>query len=349
MQQLKACLMLVTVLWLAGCSTYPHQPLRTVSPTSTPTPRPIQLPADDAPHGDLTEWWYYTGHLTAATGERYGFEFVVFQAKRQDAPVLYAAHFAVTDHQRQQFSYDQRTWTRDASPSALDLTDQDWSLTQKGASDLLKATMPGYAINLSLTPERPPALHGGNGLISFGDVGDSYYYSETRLAVQGTLTDHGVTKDVTGLSWKDRQWGNFLVMPNGGWDWVSLQMNDGTDLMLFDLRGVLDQISPSYGTIVPPDNPAKSLQPGAAQLVATGSWTSPHTQVTYPSGWTLDLPDQGLHVRLVPVLKDQELDTRKTTGQIYWEGEVTVMGTKQEKPVQGEGYVELTGYATMGK
>ena len=348
MTPFRSLIGLVAAVLLAGCTAVPHQALRSVPLVPTPTPGPIRLPADDAPHNDLTEWWYYTGHLTAATGEKYGFEFVIFQAKRQAAPVLYAAHFAITDHQRQQFNYDQRTWTEDASPKTLDLVNGNWGLRQSEGNDLIQASMPGYALNLTLTPVRPPTLHGGNGIISFGAVGESYYYSDTRLAVQGTIDDHGVTKDLGGLAWKDRQWGNFLVVPNGGWDWVSLQLNDGTDLMLFDLRGALDQVSPSYGTLVPPTGPSIILKSGEAQLQATGSWTSPHTQVEYPSGWTINLPARNLHLRLTPVLKDQEIDARKTTGQIYWEGEVNIVGTNGGKSVQGEGYVELTGYATMG-
>jgi predicted secreted hydrolase len=320
-------------------------PLHDATPVATATPAPIRLPADDAPHHDLTEWWYYTGHLAAADGRAYGFELVMFQIERQDVPVVYAAHFAVTDHQRAEFHDDQRTWNRSQPPTAFDLGDGTWQIAGQGSSDLLKATMNGYAIDLQVTPTKPPALHGNDGVISFGPVGDSYYYSDTRLSVKGTVVDHGTGVPVTGEAWKDRQWGNFLAVQGGGWDWYSFQLSTGEDLMLFVLRGANGAVTPSYGTLVGPDGRTVSLAPDAAKIVAQGQWTSPHSGATYPSGWSVSLPGQELALTATPVLADQELDTTQSTGTIYWEGEVTLTGTSHGKPLAGKGYVELTGYA----
>ena len=341
----RCCWIFLAFALLVSCAPYPHRALAPATPLPTPTPHPIRLPADDAPHADLTEWWYYTGHLAAANGQRYGFELVVFQIERKDAPVFYAAHFAITDHQRQQFHFDQRTWTLARAPTTFDLGSGGWQMSGNGQSDALQASMPGYAIDLRTSLLKPPTLHGDDGVISFGPVGDSYYYSDTRLAVEGTVEDHGIPLKVQGLAWKDRQWGNFLTVTGSGWDWFSIQLSDGTDLMLFLLRGTLGETSPSYGTLVLPDGTSQSLQPDAARVQVTGHWTSPRTDTTYPSGWTVDLPAHGLHVDLQPVLRDQELDTRASTGQIYWEGEVTIQGQDQGRPVSGQGYVELTGYA----
>src|SRR5579883_2043280 len=133
---------------LAGCASAPHRPLEPATPVPTATPHPIHLPADDAPHDDLTEWWYYTGHLDADGGQAYGFEMVIFQVERQGAPIFYAAHFAITDHQRREFHYAQRTWTADRAPATFDLRNGDWGMTGEGSFDALKATMPGYAIDL---------------------------------------------------------------------------------------------------------------------------------------------------------------------------------------------------------
>lgn len=340
----SVCLLLL-VTFLAGCATAPHRPLEPATPVPTATPRPIRLPADDAPHSDLTEWWYYTGHLATDDGQQYGFEYVIFQVERQGAPIFYAAHFAITDHQRQEFHYDQRSWTTDRAPTSFKLGTGDWSIAGDGSLDALKASMPGYAIDLNLSPAKPPTFHGKDGVISFGPVGDSYYYSDTRLNVQGTVDDHGVTRPVRGLAWKDRQWGNFLTVRGGGWDWFSVQLADGTDLMLFLLRGSLGEVSPAYGTLVSPDGRASTLPPDAATVAVTDHWTSPHDGATYPSGWTIDLPSQEMKLTLRPVLRDQELDTRASTGQIYWEGEVTIDGQHGGQPVTGQGYVELTGYA----
>lgn len=330
---------------VAACAAPVHQPLRPATPAPTPTPRPIQLPADDAPHNDLTEWWYYTGHLNGASGQRYGFEFVIFQVKRQDIPVYYPSHVAITDHQRRAFQYDQRAWSRAESPQEFDLTDGEWVIKGDGRSDTLQASLADYRIDLRTTPVKPPVFHGNHGVVSFGPVGDSYYYSNTRLSVSGTLQDHGATVPVTGEAWKDRQWGNFLTVSGngGGWDWFSLQLADGSELMLFLLRGALGEVSPSYGTAIAPSGQARTLVPGEVEVRPLGRWVSPHTHGTYPQGWTITGSDLSLTVEAV--LPDQELDTSRTTGQIYWEGEVEVRGTAGGKPMTGQGYVELTGYA----
>lgn len=341
-------LVFMLAILLTACASYPHEPLRPATPVPTATPRPIVLPADDTPHQDLTEWWYYTGHLKAASGQQYGFEYVIFQIERAGAPPFYASHFAITDHQRGEFHYDQQTWTSQTIPTTFDLGNGSWTLQGSGTSDRLEATMPGYGIQLQVTPTKPPALHGTNGVVSFGPVGDSYYYSDTRLSVSGTVTDHGATETVTGEAWKDRQWGNFLATQGGGWDWFSVQLSDGSDVMLFLLRGALGEVSPAYGTLVSADGKTSPLPAGAARVSATGQWTSPTSHATYPMGWTVDLPNQQLQLTLTPVLKDQELDAMKSTGEIYWEGEVTIAGTAAGEPVNGQGYVEMTGYAATG-
>ncbi|HLZ09710.1 MAG TPA: lipocalin family protein, partial [Chloroflexota bacterium] len=184
-----------------------------------------------------------------------------------------------------------------------------------------------------------------NGVISFGPVGDSYYYSSTRATITGTIVDHGVNVPVTGEAWKDRQWGNFLASPGGGWDWLSLQLSDRTELMIFILRGLDGTSTPSSGTMVRPDGTTQSLRLGATRVMALGHWQSPHTGTAYPSGWSVELPEQGLAVQAEPVIADQELDTRASTGTIYWEGEVDLIGTNHGNAVSGWGYVELTGYA----
>lgn len=336
----------LALVLLVGCAPVVHHPLVPVTPLPTSTPRPIRLPVDDAPHDDLTEWWYYTGHLATADGQHYGFEFVIFQVERQNAPIYYAAHFAITDPQRREFHYDQKSWTLARAPTTFDIGTDSWSMAGDGYTDTLRATMPGYGINLTVSALKPPTFHGKDGVVSFGPAGDSYYYSTTRLAVEGSIDDHGLRRAVRGVAWKDRQWGNFLTVAGGGWDWFSVQLSDGSDLMLFLLRGPLGETSPSYGTLVPADGPSVELQPGAAGVTVTGHWTSPRTHAIYPSGWTLDLPDRRMQLQVQPVLPDQELDTRSSTGQVYWEGEVTIEGQDLGQPVTGQGYVELTGYAS---
>ena len=152
---------------------------------------------------------------------------------------------------------------------------------------------------------------------------------------------------VTGEAWTDRQGGNFLVTPGGGWDWLSLQLSDRSEVMLYVLRTADGEVTPSYGTLIQPDGTSRPLPPGAAQVTALGHWQSPHTGSVYPSGWSIVLPEQGLALRAEPVVADQELDTTASTGTIYWEGEVDLTGVSHGTPVTGRGYLELTGYATI--
>ncbi|MDQ6670525.1 MAG: hypothetical protein M3069_07180 [Chloroflexota bacterium] len=382
-----AALVAIAVLVVA-CSR-PVAPLP-AAPVPSPTPAPpVSLPRDAAPHDALTEWWYYTGHLRSdVDGSVYGFEFTVFQVVRQGAPTGYLAHFAVSDIGGQRFSHQARTAQTDPaggppspaaplqpsgvpSPAAsralspavspgFPLDVGGWSFSSDGATDLLAAEMqagpgaePPFGIRLRLADEKPPALHNG-GYIDYGVAGGSYYYSRTRLSVQGQLNHVGQTSQpVTGEAWMDHQWGNFVVGAVGGWDWYSLQLDDRTELMLYVLRSPSGETTGVYGTQVLGDGTTRDLGAGSVLADPAGSWTSPHTGAVYPSGWLLTLPG-GDRLQLRPQLVDQELFFPGVNGQppglndaasgasvpAYWEGAVTVSGDRT-----GVGYVELTGYA----
>ena len=323
-------------------------------PSPTPLP-PIQLPRDEAPHDALSEWWYYTGHLDAADGSHYGFELVIFQAVRAGYPVGYAAHFAVTDYERHSFHYFQRSASGGSSLALqgggkYDLSVGDWSLRGANGDDHLFAEESGYGLSLAARAEKPPVLQRGTGIISFGTAGSSYYYSRTRMAATGTLTVGGVTKSVTGTAWMDHQWGNFVV-GGGGWDWHAYQLDDGSELMISSVRSAAGDVIPqiSYATYVDKTGNATSLPIGAVALTATGSWTSPKTGITYPSGWDVRVEKLGLAIAVRPVIPDQELDVRQSTGNVYWEGAVSIDGTKGGAPIAGRGYVELTGYGVASR
>ncbi len=339
------CVTLALILVLVACGR-PDVP--GLPPASPPTPAsypPIAFPKDEAPHTDLSEWWYYTGHLGAADGREWGFELVVFQALRGPMPPVYVAHFAVTDRQRRVFRYEERD-SREAQPQpaegfALDV--RDWRMQGRLGHDHLSAAMAEYAIELDLSTDRPPVLHDG-GLVSFGPAGDSYYYSRTRMDVNGMLDDHGEQVAVRGLAWSDRQWGNFLVL-GGGWDWFSLQLDDGSDLMLNLIRDAQGVTRLAYGTYVEPSGAYRHLGADRFEVASTGRWTSPRNGATYPMGWRARLLDPPLDVVLEPVLEDQELDTTRTTNTIYWEGASDVFGTRDGLPIRGQAYVEMTGYA----
>jgi predicted secreted hydrolase len=308
-----------------------------------PSPDHVVLPQDDAPHDDLTEWWYYTGHLQAAGGKTYGFELVVFQALRGTDPPAYAAHFAVTDNARGDFHFDQRAETGKQvhAGAGFDLDLSGWSMKGAGGHDHLAAGMPDYAIDLDLTPLKPAVLHEGKGLITYGAPGWSYYYSRPRLGLTGAIVDHGQRLPVSGIAWMDHQWGNF-VSSGGGWDWFSIQLDDNSELMLYFLHDPQGRPGEPYGTYVAPDGTATILPPSAFSQQALGSWQSPADGITYPSGWQVKAGDASLS--LTPTVKDQELRTGQSTGITYWEGDVAVTGTKAGRPVSGQGYVELVGY-----
>jgi predicted secreted hydrolase len=329
-----------------------------------PTLPPIHLPQDEGMHNDLTEWWYYTGHLEGrdATGQtyQYGFELVVFQARRSTLPAVYPAHFAISDITRGEFHYDQRHVSRIAGGTAgtkttaanasLDVHVGDWSIQSTDGHDHLAAGMKDYAINLDLVGEKPAILHNGNGLITYGLPGVSYYYSRTRMGVEGTVMDHDQPVQVTGLAWTDHQWGNFVLPGGGAWDWYSIQLNDNTEMMVYFIRDASGKIT-SYVGYVASNGENIVISPTSVNMTVLGAWQSPTTGITYPEGWQLDVNDSQLYasLTLIPLLKNQELVTLQSTGNVYWEGAVAIEGQSNGQAVSGQGYVELTGYAMLQK
>jgi predicted secreted hydrolase len=354
-----------------------------VKPAPTPAPpslAPIRLPQDEAPHDVLAEWWYYTGHLfpDGQPADEYGFELVFFRGVRGDRPPGYAAHFAVTDVPRRRFRFDQRQdaalaeaarpATRpSADPTAsaqhrppgvvsfgppaggFDLLIGDWSMRGQNGFDHVSAATSGYALDLALAAVKPPTLHLGEppaqpGVIPFGPGSYSYYYSRTRLTAAGTLAIDGREPiPVQGLAWMDHQWGDFLAVGWGGWDWFGGQLADGRDVAIFVGRDRSNAAVLRYGTLVEPDGTARHLPTGSFELAATGTWTSPQTGIRSPSGWRLRLPEHRLDVIWTPLLPEQEFDAHASTGNVYWEGAVAIMDAPSGARV-GQGYVELTGY-----
>jgi predicted secreted hydrolase len=354
-----------------------------LSPTQPPVavadPLPIELPRDDGPHDRLTEWWYYTGHLRDSDGGRWGFEFVIFRAERGGFPVSWASHLALTDETGDAFHYAQRAEVGaqvdhspvDAAgdPSGFDLliigadperpetfSQPAWMMAGANGTDHLAATLSdaeaatagldgGMAIELDLAETKPPALHDTDGWIDFGPAGGSYYYSRTAMTASGSLILGGRTLDLEGSAWFDHQWGDFIAVGGGGWDWFAVNLDDGTDLTLSLVRDANGTYPLVYGTLVEADGTTRHLDDRAFTIEVTDRWTSPHTGADYPAGWVIDVPGEDLRIELEPTVADQELDTRPTTGVIYWEGSQVVRATHGGRSVGGEGYVELTGYA----
>lgn len=327
---------------------------QTPQPTQLP---PIRFPQDEAAHNDLTEWWYYTGHMNATDTNgktrTYGFELVVFQALRSDIPPVYAAHFAISDITRGEFHFDQRRLIEPnavipngTSTSGINVQVGDWSIQALNGLDHLAAAMQNYSIRLDLQATKPATLHNGNGLITYGLAGFSYYYSRTRMALSGTIVDHNQPLKVTGQAWMDHQWGNFLSLGGGGWDWYSIQLSNNTEMMLYFIRDSTGQTISTYVGYIDANGNDHLIPSSALRVTTLAHWKSPTTGANYPSGWRLTINDPQLQVALTitPLLKNQELVTYASTGNSYWEGAVAIDGQSAGKPLQGEGYVELTGY-----
>jgi predicted secreted hydrolase len=164
------------------------------------------------------------------------------------------------------------------------------------------------------------------------------------MGATGSLTLDGETIPVTGDAWFDHQWGDFIAVGAGGWDWFAVNLADDTDLTLSLVRDAEGGYPLVYGTLVHPDGTTRNLTPDDFEVTVTDTWESPATGATYPAGWHITIPDEALVIDLTPSVADQELDTRATTGVVYWEGSQTVRATRAGAPLAGEAYVELTGY-----
>ncbi len=325
-------------------------------------PRRFVFPADHGPHPDYrNEWWYVTGNLDSDDGRRFGFELTIFRfALDPVAPgsgsswatnQVYIAHFAVTDADGRRF-YAAERYSRGAAGLAGAEADpfrvwiDDWQIASADTDGRwrLAARDAEFAVDLELEPLKAPVLNGDDGLsqksVEAGNA--SYYYSMTRLATRGSLRVADTTFDVTGLSWLDREWSSSaLGRDQQGWDWFALQLDDGSELMFYQLRrddGSRDVHS--GGTWTAADGQARKLAADDVDIEVLGSWQSPDGGA-YPSGWRLGVTELGLTLEVEPVLADQELLTLVR----YWEGAVDVRGTRDDRTLAGRGYVELTGYA----
>ncbi|BCR03477.1 carotenoid 1,2-hydratase [Desulfuromonas versatilis] len=324
------------------------------------TPREFSFPSDHGPHPRYrTEWWYYTGNLQAADGRRFGYQLTFFRIALTPEPQprasgwaanqLYMAHFALTDVAGRRFFHFER-FARAALGLAGATTDpyrvwlEDWEASSDGSTALpmrLRAAQQRIAIDLHLESAKPVVLQGERGLSqkSPEEGNASYYYSLTRMPTVGRIEVGGESLAVAGDSWLDREWSTSALGPEqAGWDWFSLQLDDGRELMYYRLRKKDGSGDPmSSGTLVAGDGSYRRLRPQQVIIDEMGSWQSPHSgaRYRYPSGWLLRLPGEGLELQITPMLRDQELQATVR----YWEGAVVVEGT-----VGGQGYVELTGY-----
>ena len=334
-------------------------------------PMMLQFPRDHGAHPEYQiEWWYYTGNLHTDDGKAFGYQLTFFRfALTPQMPErishfatnqVYMAHFAVTDAaQGEYFCFERRS--RGAAGLAGATGDptykvwlEDWSATETepdvmrlhvpSTSDHIEAE-PQLGLSLNLRQIRPPILHGDLGLSQKGpELGNAtYYYSLVGLETTGEITVNGKTATVSGISWMDHEFGtSFLGEGFVGWDWFSLQLEDGTTLMLYCLRRSDQSCDPQTfeGTLAYPDGQQLHIGRTDFTLTPTGQWRSPESGATYPSGWRITFPDLKIALQVEPLIPNQEFRASFT----YWEGAVQVSGQIDGAAVDGRGYVELTGY-----
>ena len=201
-----------------------------------------------------------------------------------------------------------------------------------------------YSLKLTAVSTKPPVLHQGSGLVHLGPAGNTFYYTRPRLDVEGIIIVNKEQRSVSGAAWMDHQWGD-VAGQRVGWDWTSLQLDDGSDLMAVLVWDPTDRAPfAGYGTLVSPDGSAVTLEQNGVFISPIETWTSPATGIEYPSAWTLSVPSQSLNLELTPVLLDSEFAGSSYAPAVYWEGEVRVAGTRQGRSVGGRGFVELVGY-----
>jgi predicted secreted hydrolase len=330
----------------------------------------LQFPRDHGPHpGFRTEWWYVTGNVATPAGRAFGVQLVFFRhslappgvalpAVSLAAREVVLAHAAITDVQERRFHHDERLARLDgvqsmlhgpAAGRAFRIAVADWSAT--GAVDGdgflpldLRAAGPEFAFELRAEPGKPIVLQGDNGLSQkSGEAGNaSIYYSLTRLPLRGRIEVGNQQHEVAGLGWIDREWSTSALGPQQvGWDWFSLQLESGEELMWYQLRQRDGAVDPfSRGCWVARDGSSLPLLPTAVTATPVGRWRAADGAAEYPAGWRLLVDGLGLDLEVVPVLPDQELQVLVR----YWEGAVEVRGTRAGAPLRGRGYLEMTGY-----
>jgi predicted secreted hydrolase len=331
---------------------------------SITAPPSLSFPRDHGAHPEVqTEWWYLTANLIGDDGRRYGVQVTFFRhgvdpskVRSDQSPLrarhALAAHLAVADVDSGVFLHAERVWRADGGFAGF-ITDDlgvwlgDWELDRLDG-DVIAAKSSdraaGIAVDLRFRPTKPLVRHGDEGYSRKGpDAGNaSVYVSWTRLEVGGSLTLDGRELAVAGEGWFDHEWGTSQLGEGVvGWDWLSLRLSDGSELMVYRLRRRDGSADPfSSGTVVLPDGSARRLEVNEVVLEPTAKWTSPNSGGEYPSGWRVRVPTEGLDLAVEPLLQGAEVDGRASTGVVYWEGPVRLSGSHG-----GEGYAELTGYA----
>jgi len=320
--------------------------------------RPLAFPRDHGAHPDLrTEWWYITGHAIGA-GRDFGFQVTFFRSRvdatqqmtsRFAARQLLFAHAAVTDVQGRKLWHDQRI-AREGFGIAQAAQDQtklklrDWRLQGQAGDYSARIAAGEFTLELELRASQPVLLQGRDGLSRKGpDAAQaSYYYSVPQLLTHGRITLGGRSFQVTGLAWLDHEWSEALMHPEAvGWDWIGMNLEDGSALTAFRLRRQDGSSLWDGGSFRNARGERFVFEPGGTTFIPQRKWTSALSRATYPVDWQVRTPAGTFTVKAM--LDDQELDSRASTGAIYWEGLSELFDGRGQRV--GRGYLEMTGYA----
>ena len=318
----------------------------------------LSFPRDRGSHPDFkTEWWYITGHCTSGT-RTFGFQLTFFRSRVDStqsmtskfaAKQLLFGHAAVTDVDGKKLWHDQRI-ARDgfgvafASETDMAVKLRDWSLQAQGNRYTAELPANDFGLKLQFNETQAVLLQGKNGLSRKGpdEKQASYYYSQPQLAATGSLRVQGKTFDVTGTAWLDHEWSQEYLAPGAvGWDWMGMNLLDGSALTAFRQRDKTGNALWDGGSFRSANNDLYIFSRGEVIFKPTRFWKSPLTQTSYPVEWIVRTPADFYTVKAV--IDNQELDSRQSTGAIYWEG-LSELTDSNGKRV-GSGYLEMTGYA----
>ncbi len=324
----------------------------------------FEFPRDHFDHPDFqTEWWYYTGNLKSANGHRYGFELTFFRQALNRDPAksaawdmkdLYLTHLALSDLDGGHFYHAERInragpGIAGVSAANARIWNGNWQITWQGEDQKLQAIEKRFELHLTLHPEKQPVIHGENGVSqkSAGPGRASYYISLTRLAASGQLQLNGETFELSGLAWMDHEFFTHQLEPDQvGWDWLSIQLDDHTELMLFRLRRKDGSLDPfSAGTFVDAQGKSTHLKASDFTLQPLAqTWSSPASHAIYPIAWKISVPKLAIELEAHTTLAAQELTGNTKLAPTYWEGAIQLNGQKGKLPLNGVGYLEMTGY-----
>jgi predicted secreted hydrolase len=318
----------------------------------------LTFPQDYGSHQDFRiEWWYITGWLETEDKKPLGFQVTFFRyatghnqenQSRFAAKYLIIAHVALSDPAVGKLMYEEKTAREGfdlayAKQGDTHVKLDDWTLVrEEDGRYLVDMRNSNFGLQLSLTPTQTMMLQGENGFSRKGPEPEqaSYYYSEPHLKVAGTVFRYNKPVTVNGSAWLDHEWSTAILDPDAdGWDWVGANLDDGSSLIAFQIRRKNGGKVWTYAALRDASGQVEFFKPEQVEFTPTRTWRSPHTDAVYPVAMQIRAGE--IEWQLTPLLDDQELDSRQSTGAVYWEGAVTL--TKDNKPA-GRGYLELTGY-----